>query len=131
MNERHRDMTKPTDRQIEAVEDVLRGLVIITGDSTWDMNYVARRVLTAAAEVGRDPDIILEGTKEGMELFRRTERNWTIERCAQVAKAAAAKALEDHQRCKDSKDAAVDHYLWCHDEAVAIEAAIRALKDKP
>lgn len=45
-------MTKPTDRQIEAVEDVLRGLVIITGDSTWDMNYVARRVLTVAAEVG-------------------------------------------------------------------------------
>jgi hypothetical protein len=44
-------MTAPTESQIRAVEQVLRGLVIITGDSTWDMNYVARKVLETAAQV--------------------------------------------------------------------------------
>lgn len=45
---------KPTQAQIEAVKDVLRRLVILTGDSPWDWDDVARKVLAAAAEVGKD-----------------------------------------------------------------------------
>lgn len=41
-------MTKEaTPAQIEAVRRELVGLVVITGDSAWDMDYVARRVLAA------------------------------------------------------------------------------------
>lgn len=104
-------MTKPTDRQIEAVEDVLRGLVIISGDSTWDLNYVARKVLTAAAEAGADrAQEFYEAwvkTRDALEKLS-AEHKATIERCAKVVNEF--------------------YYIYTRDELIA---AIRALKDKP
>ena len=112
-------MTNPTQAQIDAVRRELVGLVIITGDSTWDMDYVARKVLTVAAQVGGQGELVMRdgephyAQKSPLMTYKEIEAA-TIERCAQVADGFS-------QRTQSTA------WQWAAKE---IAAAIRKLKDE-
>lgn len=118
---------KPAQSQIEAVKDTLRRLVILTGDSPWDWDDVARKVLlAAAAEVGPKYEIQLD-----VWMFRKLKEHEaaTIERCAQVAEGNVYKHRYRTWAHMNGGNRSIDSEIVRHSDAIA--AAIRALKDKP